>query len=126
MTSHHQEARRGLLHDGKVNKPDDPTVTFAPNDRELPEVLVKRHEDTTFLSSPREDGDVSRIRRPVSRSDDIVTVGTQLSRGLPGKARVQQDFHKAEATGNASHRSCPTIRRANTRQARMSSGSIHG
>jgi len=96
------------------------------HDGKFPKVLVKRHKDTTLVASPRQNRSITRVSGPFAGPDDVVARAAECSGGLARKAGVQQEFHGADAMGNGSHRSCPTSRRANTRQARMSSGSSHG
>ena len=126
MTFKHEFARSGLSHDGAVHKPDDATVRPAVNDREFAKILIKRYDDTAFLRGPGEYRSITWIRRPISDPGHIMAGRAERFCRLSRQTRVEKQLHDAEVTGNGSHRSWPTIRRANTRHARTSSGSSHG
>jgi hypothetical protein len=93
---------------------------------QLAEVFGEGDKNASLGRSVCEDGGITRVGNPVADPLDVVTQLAEGCGGLSGNAGVEQQSHEAEATGNISHRSCPTSLRANARHARTSSGSSQG
>lgn len=126
MAGKNQLARSGLFGNRTVYEPDNPAVLLTADDHQLAEVFVEGDKNASLGRSVCEDGGITRVGNPVADPLDVVTQLAEGCGGLSGNAGVEQQPHEAEATGNISHRSCPTSLRANARHARTSSGSSQG
>ena len=126
MAGQHQFAHGGLPRDGTINQPDDAAVRLTMDNCEFTEILVECDQDAFLIPGPRKNRGVTWIGRPVANPGDVVAGVTECRGCFARQARVEEQPYDAEAMGNGSNRSWPTSRRANTRQARTSSGSSHG
>ena len=73
--------------------------------RKLTKVFVERDENPTISMGQGQNFIVTRISRPVSRPDDIVSCGFQQIDGTTPDAGIKQNFHEADSRGRGSTRS---------------------
>lgn len=98
------------------------------DDRQFAEVFVQGDEDSLVPVGTFEDLLVAWIFSPIRRRHDIVTLIGEIFTDTSPDATVQEDPHPSVPVGmrKGSTRSCPTKRRAYSRQAWTSSSSNQG
>ncbi len=110
MGVEYSPAYRRLLSGRKVDQAKDSAMRMSKNESELAEVLVQRHQDSTFTMSNREDRFIPRVLLPIARPDDIVSGSPQLRYGATPDTRIEEELHSSPATTGGSTRSWPTRR----------------
>lgn len=82
------------------------------DDGEFTEVLVERHQYTSFPVCMSQDFFVAWIFGPIARPYDIMARGLKLTGGPIPDARVEQELQWLGSKTIGSIRSCPTRRLA--------------
>jgi len=82
------------------------------NNCEFAKVLVQSYEDSILLMGLIENFVISRILRPITSPNRVVSSGLKCVADGAGNASVDEQLHEAGSEGHGSTRSCPTNRRA--------------
>lgn len=120
MVTEYGGTSRSLFVGSCIDQPYDAGMGLAMQDRELAEVLVQGNEDALLRGGLSEDRLIARIGWEIGYCRNVVPGCLEYRTGGAVDAAIQQDPHQAL---RSSIRSWPTIRRAYSRQARMSSRS---
>ena len=82
------------------------------NHSEFTKVLVQSYENAILLMGMIENFVVTRILRPITGPNRVVSSRLKCVADGAGNARIDEQFHEAGSEGQGSTRSCPTSRRA--------------
>lgn len=117
-----------LLSRGDVHASHDAVMRYSPQDRQVTEILIQRHEHSIVPVRFAQDFLIAWIFGSITDPNHIVTCGDERCLRAAPHAGVEEYLQGVVSAtiSSASIRSCPTWRRANTRQAWMSAGSSHG
>ena len=110
---------------GNVRQSDQSRVWNVMQMDELPEVGVKRHKDSPFSLSPRQQRPIAGVGTQIASLDHVVSFAAKPVRQPPAGAAIDEKPH-VFLTETAASVSPATTARAYALQARMSSGSKSG